>query len=121
MKLDKLSLKSAQVYEFEEGNDFIPDSEKFSRYEKTEDGKYRIKNKLPNKCYRMWSGNVFTWDGRVVPCCFDKDAEHQMGNINNNSYNEIIHSKNYKDFRNQILKDRSQIEICRNCTEGLKK
>jgi radical SAM protein with 4Fe4S-binding SPASM domain len=118
--LDKLSLKSAQVYEFKEGNDFIPENEKHSRYKLDEDGFYRIKNKLPNKCYRMWSGAVITWDGRVVPCCFDKDATHQMGKIDEIDFKQIWKSEKYQKFRQQILSDRKQIDICRNCTEGLK-
>ena len=116
---DIVSLKTAQVYEFEEGNDFIPDIDRYSRYEKQADGKYRIKNKLPNYCFRMWSGCVVTWDSRVVPCCFDKDAEHQFGKMDEQDFKTIWRSPDYNAFRQQILKDRSQIDICRNCSEGL--
>jgi radical SAM protein with 4Fe4S-binding SPASM domain len=117
--VDSVSLKTAQVYEFEEGNDFIPDLDRYSRYEKQADGKYRIKNKLPNHCFRMWSGCVLTWDSRVVPCCFDKDAEYQFGKLDEQDFKSIWRSKKYDAFRQQILDDRSQIDICRNCTEGM--
>ncbi len=117
--VDKLSLKTAQLYEFESGNDMIPGQIKYSRYEEFETGKFRIKSQLPNKCYRSWSGSVITWDGGVVPCCFDKDAEHRFGNIMTNDYKSIQNNPEYKAFLQQILDDRSQIEICRNCTEGL--
>jgi radical SAM protein with 4Fe4S-binding SPASM domain len=117
--VDSVRLKTAQVYEFEEGNDFIPDIDRYSRYEKQADGKYRIKNKLPNHCFRMWSGCVFTWDSRVVPCCFDKDAEHQFGKLDHQDFKSIWRSEKYNAFRQQILDDRSKIDICRNCTEGM--
>ena len=117
--MDKVVLKSAQVYEFEEGNDFIPEMDKFARYEKREDGKYQIKNKLPNHCFRMWSGCVLTWDAQVVPCCFDKDADFKFGNIKNQDFAKIWHNADYDKFRQQILTDRSKIDICRNCSEGL--
>lgn len=117
--VDKLSLKTAQLYEFEDGNDLMPGLVKYSRYQKQDDGKYRIKSELPNKCHRSTTTNVITWDGNVVPCCFDKDADHKFGNIMNEDYNTIRKSEGYLSFRKQILKDRSQIEICRNCTEGL--
>ena len=39
---------------------------------------YVLKHKLSNHCWRMWSGAVING---VVPCCFDKDASHQMGNL----------------------------------------
>ncbi|MCK5847303.1 MAG: SPASM domain-containing protein [Bacteroidales bacterium] len=117
--VDSVSIKTAQLYEFEEGNELMPGLIKYSRYKKQADGKYRIKSKLPNKCYRSWSGNVITWDGNVVPCCFDKDADYIFGNIISDDYSKINKSKEYNNFRNQILKDRSKIDICRNCTEGL--
>jgi len=117
--MDKVVLKTAQVYEFEVGNDFIPDLDKYARYEKQADGKYRIKNKLPNHCFRMWSGCVLTWDAQVVPCCFDKDADYKFGAVTEQTFKKIWKSDDYNDFRNQILSDRSKIDICRNCSEGL--
>ena len=117
--MDEVVLKTAQVYEFEEGNDFIPDLDKYARYEKRVDGKYQIKNKLPNHCFRMWSGCVLTWDLQVVPCCFDKDAEHKFGSIREVDFKDIWSSGKYTKFRQQILNDRSKIEICRNCSEGV--
>jgi len=117
--VDKLSLKTAQLYEFEEGNELMPGLVKYSRYQQNEDGKYKIKGGLPNHCYRSWSGSVITWDGGVVPCCFDKDGDHRFGNIMKTDYKNILQSANYKAFLQQILDDRKQIEICRNCTEGL--
>ncbi len=117
--VDHVELKTAQVYEFEEGNDFIPDIEKYARYEKQPDGKYRIKNKLPNHCFRMWSSCVLTWDTQVVPCCFDKDAEYKFGQLTNQDFREIWGNEKYQTFRQQILDDRSNIDICRNCSEGM--
>lgn len=117
--VDKLSLKTAQLYEFEEGNELMPGLVKYSRYQKDKDGKYKIKGGLPNHCYRSWSGSVITWDGGVVPCCFDKDGDHRFGNIMQSEYKSIMQDKKYKQFLQQILTDRKQIEICRNCTEGL--
>ncbi len=117
--VNTLSIKTAQLYEFEEGNELMPGLIKYSRYKKDKTGKYKIKGGLPNHCYRSWSGSVITWDGGVVPCCFDKDGDHNFGNILHNKYSEILQSTKYKHFLQQILNDRSQIEICRNCTEGL--
>lgn len=117
--VDKVALKTAQLYEFEEGNPLMPGLLKYSRYKKTKDGKYQIKGGLPSKCYRSWSGSVITWDGQVVPCCFDKDADHKFGNIHTTEYHTIMQNIDYQRFRQQILTDRSKIEICRNCTEGL--
>jgi radical SAM protein with 4Fe4S-binding SPASM domain len=66
----------------------------------------------------MWHSAVITWDGRVVPCCFDKDAQHQMGSLQEKSFTDIWQNETYRNFRASILKGRSNIDICRNCTEG---
>ena len=68
----------------------------------------------------MWSSAVITVNGELVPCCFDKDAVHKMGDLKISSFSKIWNSKVYNSFRNQIFLDRSQIEICKNCSEGSK-
>lgn len=118
--VDEVALKTAQVYDFENGNDLIPTIDKYSRYAQNASGKWQIKNKLLNQCWRMWSSCVITWDGLVVPCCFDKDAKHQLGDLKQTSFKEIWYSEKYNTFRKSILKSRKEIDICTNCTEGTK-
>jgi radical SAM protein with 4Fe4S-binding SPASM domain len=118
--VDDVKLKTAQVYDFENGNDLIPTNENYSRYKQNSEGKWSIKNKLLNQCWRMWSGCVITWDGSVVPCCFDKDAKHQLGDLKNSSFKNVWLSPGYNNFRSSILKSRKEIDICTNCTEGTK-
>jgi radical SAM protein with 4Fe4S-binding SPASM domain len=66
----------------------------------------------------MWHAAVITWDGKVVPCCFDKDASHVMGDVTRQSFKKIWFGEQYNQFRTLLLKSRSEIEICKNCTEG---
>ena len=68
----------------------------------------------------MWSSAVVTVNGELVPCCFDKDANFKMGNLKTSNFSQIWNSEIYQSFRNQIFSDRSQIEICKNCSEGSK-
>ena len=115
--VDEVRIKSAQIYEPETKQDWIPDNKGYSRYGK--DGTIDDTN-VPNKCWRLWHTSVFTWDGKVLPCCYDKDADNQMGNLKDLSFKDVWSGKAYKDFRKSILKDRKQNEICRNCGEGMK-
>lgn len=115
--VDKLELKTAQVYDYEEASDLIPENEKYSRYKKDSSGKYIIDNSLNNHCFRMWRGSVITWDGLVVPCCFDKDATHRLGDLKKQSFDEIWRSETYRNFRKKVFSRRAEIDICRNCTE----
>ncbi|MFY0687977.1 MAG: SPASM domain-containing protein [Cyclobacteriaceae bacterium] len=118
--VDKVAIKTAQVYDFEKGNDLIPTNPKYSRYRKGADGSYRLNNQLLDHCWKMWSSAVITWDGRMVPCCFDKDAAHVMGNLSSASMYEVWYGSNYQMFRKLILKSRKEVDICKNCTEGAK-
>ena len=117
--VDKVEIKTAQVYSPKDKNQLIPENKKFNRYKENSRGEFEIKNNVPNQCKRMWRAAVVTWDGQVVPCCFDKDADFQMGNLLNDSFGEIKNNSKYSSFRNQVFKDRSHIEICKNCSEGL--
>ncbi|MGZ3942536.1 MAG: radical SAM/SPASM domain-containing protein, partial [Bacteroidia bacterium] len=105
---DEIKFKTAQINDFENGNPLIPDNVEYSRYKKKADGTYTIKNKLLNQCWRMWSGCVITWDGKVVPCCFDKDAQHRLGDVQQTSFKEIWESSAYNSFRSSILKSRKE-------------
>jgi radical SAM protein with 4Fe4S-binding SPASM domain len=116
--VDQVVLKTAQIYDYKNGSDLIPENEKYSRYKKNSDNSYSIKNELLNQCWKMWQGCVITWDGKVVPCCFDKDAQYVMGDLTKNSFEEIWKGQAYHKFRSSLLRSRSEIEMCKNCTEG---
>jgi len=118
-EVDELSVKTAQIYDYDNGHDLLPEDETYRRYTETAQG-FSIKNKLLNHCWRMWQACVITWDGKVVPCCFDKDATHQIGDMRLVPFREIWKSEAYNRFRKAVLTGRSSIDICKNCTEGTK-
>lgn len=115
--VDEVAIKTAQIYDYENGNELIPLNERYSRY--TAAGlTYRIKNKLLNHCWRMWQGCVITWDGKVVPCCFDKDASYGLGMLASLTFTQIWRGHSYQNFRRLIQKSRKEVDICANCSEG---
>jgi len=117
--VDEVRFKTAQVYDYEnDPNQLIPTIDRFSRYKKNANGSYTPKNKMANRCWKLWHANVITWDGLVVPCCFDKDATHQLGNLKTEGFKNIWKNSNYRQFRSEILKSRKNIDICANCSEG---
>lgn len=116
--VDAVKLKTAQIYDFENGSPLIPSEDKYSRYTKNPGGTWSVKNALNNHCWKMWHSCVITWDGKVVPCCFDKDAHHVLGDIGKESFASIWNGARYHAFRSALLRTRSEIDICRNCTEG---
>ena len=85
------------------------------------DGKYELPSNLPNQCWRMWSSPVVTQDGELIPCCFDKDAEHGMGNpVKEGDFKTVWKGETFQSFRKQIYRNRKAIDICKNCSEGVK-
>lgn len=114
----ELSLKSMQLSDENSMDFWLPDGNSFRRYRKGENG-YAIRNNLPRHCSRLWFNPVITWDGKVLPCCFDKNGEYLMGDLNRTSFKEIWSGEEFTKFRKMILTGREKIEICRNCTSGL--
>ncbi|TDB64541.1 radical SAM protein [Arundinibacter roseus] len=117
--VDEVGLKTAQIYDYENGSELIPTIDRYSRYKKDGEG-YAIKNEFVNHCWKMWHSCVITWDGLVVPCCFDKDAHHRLGDMKKQTFKELWSGALYKEFRQTLIRSRSEIEMCKNCTEGTK-
>ena len=120
MGIDEVRIKSAQLYDYQNGNHLMPENEQYSRYKLQLDGTYKLKYKTGDHCWRMWSSSVLTFDGKVVPCCFDKDAQHILGSVEENDFKTIWKNEKYTAFRQAVLTNRNQIDICKNCSEGAK-
>jgi radical SAM protein with 4Fe4S-binding SPASM domain len=115
--VDQLVFKTAQLYDLYPDNPFLTDNPLHSRYIKTREGKLELKTSQKNRCWKLWSTSVITWDGRVVPCCFDKDAHYCFGSLDKNSFSEIIFSDATREFKKKVLNNRKGTDICSNCSE----
>ena len=118
--VNRLSLKTAQVYTEEDARQFLPNDERYSRYRYSGEG-LTMNGKVKNTCRHLWYSTVVNWDGVVSPCCFDKDAHYGLGDtLNGEVFGDIWGGSKYTHFRNTILKDRASVPICANCSEGVK-
>ena len=119
--VDQVRLKTAQVYDYaNDPNNLIPKNEKYSRYKKNGEGRMEFNGNNANHCWRLWHDPVITWDGAVVPCCFDKDAQHKLGDLKQQDFKQLWQNKEFKEFRSKVLQSRKNIDICANCSEGVK-
>ena len=116
--VDNIVFKTAQINDYEKGNPLIPHTNKYSRYKKNKAGEYLLKNSLFNHCWKLWHSSVITWDGKTVPCCFDKDAKYKMGDLKEQKFKVIWKGDLYKNFRQAVLRSRKETDICTNCSEG---
>ena len=117
-KIDRLSLKSAQINDFGDGSVEPSIIKNYSRYKTGKDGKHILKGNSRNHCFRQWSSAVFSWDGQMAPCCYDKDLNFSPGNINEISLLDLWKGDKLQQFRTQIINDKECFEMCRNCLEG---
>lgn len=118
--VDKLVLKTAQINSPDDPNQLIPKNPKYSRYEQDRFGVFKLKSAQADECWKMWHSCVVTWDGKIVPCCFDKDAGYSMGNIKDQSFKSIWAGAPYQKFRETLFESRRSIPMCTNCTSGAK-
>lgn len=117
---DIARIKTAQILELSPAQyeAWIPEEK--SRYERAADGTVRLKGRIPNRCWRLWRAAEVTWDGRVLPCCFDKNAEYAFGAVQNGHFGEVWHNEKAETFRRRVFRARESIDICRNCSEGIR-
>lgn len=117
---DRVLIKTAQVETYGEAKAWLPESETYRRYSVSE-GEITPKRVGHGPCPRPWTSMLVNCDGTVVPCCFDKNGEHQSGTLTEDLHlSKTWNSKKYDDFRRQMLTDRKQINICANCSQGLR-
>ncbi len=67
-------------------------------------------------CYALKDQLAILVDGTVVPCCLDSAGIIKLGNIFEDSMDDIINSKRYQDmllgFRNRCVNE----ELCKKCS-----
>ena len=109
---DRLTLKTAQLYDYSHGHPLMPSDARYSRYEQGRDGLFRRKH-LSRGCLRVWSGCVVTTSGEVLPCCYDKTHAHAYGNIMNAPMRELFANDKAQAFRRAAI--HQQPAICQEC------
>lgn len=109
---DCLSLKTAQLYDYENGHALMPSDTRYSRYKQGADGLYHRK-KRSSGCLRVWSGVVVTTTGEVLPCCYDKSQAYSYGNIQDAPIAELFKNEKAMAFRRAAMSE--QPKICQEC------
>ena len=116
--VDRLLIKNIEVRTEEEAKLWLPQNERYRRYHF--DGEnLEVKNSNKQSCPRPWLSTLINWDGSMVPCCFDKNGQYEMGNINESDMDVLWRGEPFETFRTRLVTDRKSIEMCRNCNQGL--
>lgn len=74
------------------------------------------KSSLRHPCAYLWRNVVVTAVGDVIPCCMDYDARMVMGNVKEQSLQEIWHGEKFRQARADQLAGRF-LSTCESCLE----
>ena len=83
--------------------------------EQTDNEEMRKRYPTP-ACSVPWETLSVTWDGEIVPCCFDYDKKYPLGNLKEHSLTEIWNGERMRALRREFLANNVQNELCRRCT-----
>ena len=74
---------------------------------------------LVKPCLDIYRNIFCFWDGSVVPCCFDLKGKELMGNLNENTLEEIWNGPRYVEFRRLLSgvsdNPEKEPELCKSC------
>lgn len=117
---DRLLPKTIQLESSENAHILLPSQPAWRRY-RIEHEAIKLSNHRKKGCARLWYSSVILSDGRIVPCCFDKNGRYAVGNLTKTtSFSQRWKSNGYHQFRANILKGTEAIGICQNCTQNQK-
>lgn len=66
-------------------------------------------------CYALKDHIGILVDGTIVPCCLDTKGSIKLGNIFQNSLEEVIESKRYKEMYKGFLDNKKIENLCKKC------
>lgn len=74
-------------------------------------------DKRPKKysCKFPWTKPTLFADGEILPCEFDFSYSHSLGNLNEQSFNDIWFGPKAKQFRKTFKRNRDEISFCKDC------
>ena len=118
---DSITFKTAQFYHYEHGDPLMPES-RYARYIKGNDGLFHPRPTLSMRvqrwlgvrpCVRVLTGCIIAVNGDVLPCCYDKEHLHVLGNIFTEPWETI--SAHRAAFIRTIWRGNTP-PMCNNCT-----
>ena len=66
-------------------------------------------------CDFPWEKMTVSWDGELVPCCFDYNKKYTLGNINEQSLVEIWNGERMHALRREMKSNKVTNQLCQGC------
>ena len=68
-------------------------------------------------CSFPFTAMTITWDGDVVPCCYDYDKKYVLGSVANSTLLEIWNGERMKELREEFVNNKVRNPLCKNCKD----
>jgi len=122
--VDRKNIISPCVRTPEQARELLPNSDIYWIYQRQrfeQEGCLLPKRLYPkNCCPWIYYSITIQVDGNVVPCCRDPHGRQIMGNLLEQSLEEVWNGAKLRAFRNAVLSNQTGMDICRLCPgEGL--
>jgi radical SAM protein with 4Fe4S-binding SPASM domain len=124
MGVDLKSIINPCVRTPQQGMDFLPQSDAYWIYERKKlekEGCLVPKRIYPeNSCPWLYYSITIHVDGNVVPCCRDPHGQHIVGNLLEQSLEDVWNGPKIRAFRSAVFSNQVKVDTCRLCPgEGL--
>jgi radical SAM protein with 4Fe4S-binding SPASM domain len=118
MGADRTVVIDPCVRTIDQGKQFLPTDRKHWAYDEASfaQGVLRPKVLPDNVCPWIYYSMAIHVNGNVVPCCRDPRGTEVMGNIFEQSLEEIWNGPKFQDLRERVMRDQGSVEICRLCS-----
>ena len=122
--VDRKNIISPCVRTPEQGKQFLPNSSEYWIYDRErfkKDGILIPKRITPKwSCPWLYYSITIQVDGNVVPCCRDPHGRYVLGNLLNQSLEEIWNGPKFRKFRKDISNRNKELDLCKLCPgEGI--
>lgn len=120
LQVDGARLESPCVRNIVQGRAFLPGNHKYWLYDigAFNRGELRHIRYKKNHCRWINYSITITWEGDLIPCCRDVNAEYKMGNLLRDNFMRAWNGPAYRKFRKIILAQSNSVPMCFLC-DGL--
>jgi radical SAM protein with 4Fe4S-binding SPASM domain len=124
MGVDRTNIISPCVRTPEQARELLPKSDSYWIYQRAtfeQEGCLVPKRLLPqNACPWLYYSITIQVDGSVVPCCRDPHGQYTLGNLLEESLQEIWNGTKLREFRKAVFSNQARVDICQLCPgEGI--